>query len=140
MKKCIYLTFSETFLVFLVPLLVFLGVKFGFRKSCLCKRNDKYEVCPCFCFSAIAARFLNEESEKLFPSRSTPILSLPLILPQVDSKLVQALHSFVSHTAIFLSCKKRNHLQARASKVSSKNDWEKEKRAKVIIIWGLAEL
>ena len=23
----------------------FLGVKFGFRKSCLCKRNDKYEVC-----------------------------------------------------------------------------------------------
>jgi len=44
-KKCIYLTFSETFLVFLVPLVVFLGVKFGFRKSCLCKRNDKYEVC-----------------------------------------------------------------------------------------------
>ena len=28
----------------LVPLVVFLGVKFGFRKSCLCKRNDKYEV------------------------------------------------------------------------------------------------
>ena len=29
----------------------FLGVKFGFRKSCLCKRNDKYEVWnnpPCF--------------------------------------------------------------------------------------------
>ena len=23
----------------------FLGVKFGFRKSCLCKRNDKYKVC-----------------------------------------------------------------------------------------------
>ena len=23
----------------------FLGVKFGFRKSCQCKRNDKYEVC-----------------------------------------------------------------------------------------------
>ena len=23
----------------------FLGVKFGFWKSCLCKRNDKYEVC-----------------------------------------------------------------------------------------------
>ena len=23
---------------------VFLGVKFGFRKSCLCKRNDKYKV------------------------------------------------------------------------------------------------
>ena len=22
----------------------FLGVKFGFQKSCLCKRNDKYEV------------------------------------------------------------------------------------------------
>ena len=36
--------------------------------------------------------------------------------------------------------KKRNHLQVRASKVSSKNDWEKEKRAKVIIIWGQAEL
>ena len=118
----------------------FFGVKFGFRISCLCKRNDKYEVCPCFCFSAIAARFVNEESEKLFPSRSTPISSLPLILPQVDSKLVQAIHSFVSHTAIFLSCKKRNHLQVRASKVSSKNDWEKEKRAKVIIIWGQAEL
>ena len=30
--------------MFLVPLVVFLGVKFGFRKSCLCKRNDKYEV------------------------------------------------------------------------------------------------
>ena len=44
-KKCIYMTFSETFLVFLVPLVVFLGVKFGFRKSCQCKRNDKYEVC-----------------------------------------------------------------------------------------------
>ena len=39
------MTFSETFLVFLVTLVVFLGVKFGFRKSCLCKRNDKYEVC-----------------------------------------------------------------------------------------------
>ena len=46
-KKCIYLTFSETFLVFLVTLVVFLGVKFGFRKSCLCKRNDKYEVSVC---------------------------------------------------------------------------------------------
>ena len=31
--------------MFLVPLVVFLGVKFGFRKSSLCKRNDKYEVC-----------------------------------------------------------------------------------------------
>ena len=30
--------------MFLVSLVVFLGVKFGFRKSCLCKRNDKYEV------------------------------------------------------------------------------------------------
>ena len=38
------MTFSETFLVFLVPLVVFLGVKFGIRKSCQCKRNDKYEV------------------------------------------------------------------------------------------------
>ena len=38
------MTFSETFLVFLVILVVFLGVKFGFRKSCLCKRNDKYKV------------------------------------------------------------------------------------------------
>ena len=38
------MTFSETFLVFLVTLVVFLGVKFGFRKSCLCKRSDKYEV------------------------------------------------------------------------------------------------
>ena len=46
-KKCIYLTFSETFLVFLVPR--FLGVKFGFRKSCQCKRNDKYE--PGFIFT-----------------------------------------------------------------------------------------
>ena len=44
-KKCIYMTFSETFLVFLVILVVFLGVKYGFRKSCLCQRNDKYEVC-----------------------------------------------------------------------------------------------
>ena len=25
----------------------FLGVKFGFRKSCLCKRNDKYKVWVC---------------------------------------------------------------------------------------------
>ena len=39
------MTFSETFLVFLVILVVFFGVKFGFRKSCLCKRNDKYKVC-----------------------------------------------------------------------------------------------
>ena len=38
------MTFSETFLVFLVSLVVFLGVKFGFQKSCLCKRNDKYKV------------------------------------------------------------------------------------------------
>ena len=37
--------FDETLLVFLVPLVDFLGVKFGFRKSCQCKRNDKYEVC-----------------------------------------------------------------------------------------------
>ena len=34
--------------MFLVPLVVFLGVKFVFRKSCLCKRNDKYEVCVWF--------------------------------------------------------------------------------------------
>ena len=39
------MTFSETFLVFLVILVVFLGVKFGFPKPCLCKRNDKYKVC-----------------------------------------------------------------------------------------------
>ena len=38
------MTFSEIFLVFLVILVVFLGVEFGFRKSCLCKRNDKYKV------------------------------------------------------------------------------------------------
>ena len=31
--------------MFLVPLVVFFGVKFGFQKSCQCKRNDKYEVC-----------------------------------------------------------------------------------------------
>ena len=30
------MTFSETFLMFLVTLVVFLGVKFGLRKSCLC--------------------------------------------------------------------------------------------------------
>ena len=30
--------------MFLVPLVVFWGVKFGFRKSCLCKKNDKYKV------------------------------------------------------------------------------------------------
>ena len=39
------MTFSETFLVFLVTLVVFFGVKFGFWESCLCNRNDKYEVC-----------------------------------------------------------------------------------------------
>ena len=43
-KKCLYLTFTETFLVFLMPLVIFLSVKFGFQKSCQCKRNDKYEV------------------------------------------------------------------------------------------------
>merc|ERR1711952_330323 len=53
-KKCIYLTFSETFLVFLVPLVVILGVKFGFRKSCLCKRNDKYEVWYCMVLHYLA--------------------------------------------------------------------------------------
>ena len=31
-KNCIHLTFSEKFLVFLVSLVVFLGVKFGFSK------------------------------------------------------------------------------------------------------------
>ena len=36
--------FFRHILVFLVPLVVFLGVKFGFRKSCQCKRNDKYDV------------------------------------------------------------------------------------------------
>ena len=41
--------FFRDILVFLVPLVVFLGVKFGFRKSCLCKRNDKYEVCSFIC-------------------------------------------------------------------------------------------
>ena len=43
-KNCIHLTFSEKFLVFLVSLVVFLGVKFVFRKSCPCKRNDKLKV------------------------------------------------------------------------------------------------
>ena len=43
-KKLHTFDFPETFLVFLVSLVVFLGVKFGFRKSCLCKRNDKYGV------------------------------------------------------------------------------------------------
>ena len=53
------MTFSETFLVFLVILVVFLGVKFGFRKSCLCKRNDKYKVCSevlCFCEKYLTTR------------------------------------------------------------------------------------
>ena len=36
--------FLRHIIMFLVPLDVFLGVKFGFRKSCQCKRNDKYEV------------------------------------------------------------------------------------------------
>ena len=43
------MTFSETCLVFLVSLVGFLGVKFGFRASCLCKRNDKYEADPHEC-------------------------------------------------------------------------------------------
>ena len=30
--------------MFLVSLVVFFGVKFGFQKSCLCKINDKYKV------------------------------------------------------------------------------------------------
>ena len=30
--------------MFLLPLVVCLGVKFGFRKSCQCKRFDKYEL------------------------------------------------------------------------------------------------
>ena len=51
------MTFSETFLVFLVPLVVFWGVKFGFRKSCLCKRNDKYEVWLPHIFDQIFKRF-----------------------------------------------------------------------------------
>ena len=42
------MTFSETFLFFFGAFSrFFFGVKFGFRKSCLCKRNDKYEVCSC---------------------------------------------------------------------------------------------
>ena len=38
------LTFSETFLVFLVPLVVFLGVKFGFRNPASVKEmtNMRY--------------------------------------------------------------------------------------------------
>ena len=66
-KKCIYLTFSETFLVFLVPLVVFWGVKFGFRKSCLCKRNDKYEVCigPGVSLSFIGQKEINRFLSKL---------------------------------------------------------------------------
>ena len=95
---------------------------------------------PAFAFQQLLRDFLTRSLKKFFQAAPLPSWVCHLILPQVDSKLVQALHSFVSHTAIFLSCKKRNHLQARASKVSSKNDWEKEKRAKVIIIWGQAEL
>ena len=36
--------FRDIFSVFGAFSRFFLGVKFGFRKSCLCKRNDKYEV------------------------------------------------------------------------------------------------
>ena len=56
--------------MFLVPLVVFLGVKFGFRKSCLCKRNDKYKVCeqaPC---EPIRARDHHRES-KIARERAT---------------------------------------------------------------------
>ena len=36
--------FRDIFSVFGAFSRFFLGVKFGFRKSCQCKRNDKYEV------------------------------------------------------------------------------------------------
>ena len=47
--------------MFLVPLVVFLGVKFGFRKSCQCKRNDKYEVCS---FSISPSEQVNSSREQ----------------------------------------------------------------------------
>ena len=81
-KKCIYLTFSETFLVFLVPLVVILGVKFGFRKSCLCKRNDKYEVC------SHCGQSVDLFSQKIFNQQRGVCLALghcyqiPLLCPQ----------------------------------------------------------
>ena len=39
------LLFEGYFKVFGVFLLLFLGTQFGIQKSCLCKRNDKYQVC-----------------------------------------------------------------------------------------------
>ena len=62
------MTFSETFLVFLVIIVVFLGVKFGFRKPCLCKRNDKYKVCrgPILCAFSLFFSWPNEKASRVF--------------------------------------------------------------------------
>ena len=44
-KTHIFDFFRNIFSVFGAFLVVFFGVKFGFRKSYQCKRNYKYEVC-----------------------------------------------------------------------------------------------
>ena len=51
--------FRDLFSVFGAFSCFFFGVKFGFRKSCLCKRNDKYEVCPGSCSRNTYVRMLS---------------------------------------------------------------------------------
>ena len=81
----------------------FLGVKFGFRKSCLCKRNDKYEVCicavsftglaeqggrrkalcgiPCFCFPVHYVQFVKYDDTVSFMAQVLDTVTY--LVPQV---------------------------------------------------------
>ena len=45
-KTAYYTLFQRHCFVFWAVFNHFLGVKFEIKKSCLCKRNDKYQVCP----------------------------------------------------------------------------------------------
>ena len=61
----------------------FLGVKFGFRKSCLCKRNDKYEVCTQL--SATSETFSYSDQSKV----AIVILPLVTLEDQVEGEMTR---------------------------------------------------
>ena len=79
----------------------FFGCKIGFRKSCLCKRNDKYEVWFCgfddntifvhhkfvICSTGSCIGCWPEITEKLSPDTDFPlIVTLTKTLPKASSQ------------------------------------------------------
>ena len=67
----------------------FLGVKSGFRKSCLCKRNDKYEVWAHSVSVPISSMILySDPTKRAAEEKWADTSSVPFHLPSLSRELL----------------------------------------------------